>query len=1176
MKRGFRFATTAVLFIVTLFSFAAAQSALSWRVFTRNENTWIHHPNGLLLFSTLSRSIKPFPVDPVRYIDTLTDCIEYDGYLWVASNAGLYQIDMATRSVERIARSGDSTATGKLAQDMDYLWFATDDALFQFDKLGREWLWFALPAPVSRVAGVWSNGEEIFLLGSTELFRFSVATEKWNRYPLDRPLSDGVVFYPGAASFKVLDGTTLALYRPGSFSWQYTDCAIAPKLVADEDSVVYISDGKNVQRVTCESGMVKQLNIPNPGRITAIATMPDSLVFTTEKRIGRFSLQQETMEFIEYDQDVKTDAILKVIPTNAFLLVITDGAVSWYDKETRSWQHVSRTGFRQKRKVFSWTEDECGMRYSRGMQSTVSGNLRTGMTFDWTGYDYDTSFSYRRESRMTDSGMQSVRVVDTTIDSVPLMEYAGPDVIGNVNVHTSDGNDRIADVFFNNSSRVTAPEKGIYYRGNRDDYLNSFRIGTTGSEFIESPLLPAVSMEGGTAALESRARLATRDRKIVRVTGGSGYIMTKTITRVLPYRADGTYDLVVKPAADSTGDDDTTGTADSTIIVKGSCRVIVDGEVLDTTLYNFYTSTGKLRFRALAPIDPVSSIVVEYKVRTVPEGRISNIEMLPSHRFGKLHFGNVTVAPNEWISAQAGFTGIDRDSLDQVFNVAVPLELRNTEKDLMLKLRPEFLYNTKNGTRAGGVQLQSCLGNKTGILFNSLFADTAFTSTDTLTRGYGARLSEYDMTLSHDIRQELPLAYYQHQRYAVDGKENRFALSAGARFTNLPFFEVSVSRNTFERTAAREDTAQAIDSLYTRKDKVKFRLYETSSKLLENLTRFHKVSYDITHSEYRSELPGSGSWVPGRLSSVNFSFAPVQRATLSGELLYRGKMHLDGLPSSDIRPAMTLQMIDVPDGVDVSMISSLKYSRFASENYSTDSLDRSLRVVLKPGKWFSFLGWFSPRAKITQVTRCRFSSLDVPAGHLLLGNEGRTASVLAREAGVNLYPLDGVLFTNNNEWAENDGKTSFRTNNRLQYVFNARNTLTAYWNYADLSTISTHDGLVSFDKIWVPWFRTMSGIKTDIRNDSTGNAINTGPRLTLNINIDKFRFIQSLSNYHDFQCTWTRRNSRTDPVPEITYNFGLRMKVFPNIEFQVKNTSFKFRDGAFDDFTNEVLVSVYF
>jgi hypothetical protein len=143
---------------------------------------------------------------------------------------------------------------------------------------------------------------------------------------------------------------------------------------------------------------------------------------------------------------------------------------------------------------------------------------------------------------------------------------------------------------------------------------------------IESPLLPSVSMEGGSAIFESKARLATRDRKKLRIAAGSGFITTRTVKKIIPYRADGIYKFSLSDSTDSLGD--------TLKYVKQSCRVFIDGEELDTSMFTFNTTRGQLSFNTMAPIDPASSIIVEYKVQTVPDGDISNIEFIPEHHFG--------------------------------------------------------------------------------------------------------------------------------------------------------------------------------------------------------------------------------------------------------------------------------------------------------------------------------------------------------------------------------------------------------------------------------------------------------------------------------------------------------------------------------------------------------------
>lgn len=1169
MNRAFRYVYAVMIMIAVFWSIAAGESMLSWRIYKKGDNTWICHPKGIMLFSSLSRAIKPFNIDPVRAIDTLADFIEYDGYLWVSSNAGLYQIEMATQSIERIPLPTDSEIMGKVAVDFDYLWLGTGTTLFRFDKLGREWMEFDLPDRADPLVGLWTNGTDVCGLGHEKLFRFTAGTEKWNVYPIDKRLSDAVVFYPGVNTFKVLDGKTVSLYQPESFTWVHTDLGTMPGDVFDEDSVLYCSDGKTVNKITCASGLVRLLNLPNPGKINAIAKAGDSLLVATDKRIGKFSLSRETMDYLEYSPGMKTDDISKIIPTGAFYLLVSPTVISIYEKETMAWQHIGRTGMRAKSKVFSWNQEECLLRYAPGYQTKISGSIETGITFDMLGYDTIYRISQDRYvwQKNEDGDSSLVHLIDSTVDKTEaVFELSKPSFKGDINIHTTDKNDRIADVFLNNTSRISAPEKGIYYRGNRNDYLNSVRIGTMDNGQIESPLLPSVSMEGGSAIFESKARLATRDRKKLRIAAGSGFITTRTVKKIIPYRADGIYKFSLSDSTDSLGD--------TLKYVKQSCRVFIDGEELDTSMFTFNTTRGQLSFNTMAPIDPASSIIVEYKVQTVPDGDISNIEFIPEHHFGKLHYGMLTYSPADWISAQVGYSGIDRNSLNNIVNFAVPLELRNKDKKFMLQFKPEMLYNITKESKAGSAQLQSRIGEKTGIIANAMFADSNFISVDTLTQGYGAQRGGYDFTISHDIRQELPLSYYQHQKFGADGVEDRFALNGGVRFKGLPFLEFSAARTVIEKNKDLNDTTTtAIDSQYHIKDRIKFRLYETSSQFLQKLTRFYKIGYDLTHTESITEEEGSDKRNRGRLSTGSFLLSPIQRIMLTGELFYRGSMNVEGMPTSDIKPSINLQITDAPPGVDVLGYYNLKFSRFASTNTATDSLDRSLSVVLKPGQWVSALGWFSPRIKITESVNCLFNTMDVPVSHILTGLHGKQNSRLSRELGFNIYPFNGLLFTNTNEWARSDSQKTFSTTNRIQYIYDASNIITVDWNYT--STGEKHQGMLLYEKLWQPWLRTSTALKADM-DRIKGRNIKAGPKLLMILNFVNTGFIYGLLNTHDIDIRWSRYNGITEKTPEISYSLGLRVKFKPNLELQVSNTKFVFTEGKFTDFTNSTIFLAYF
>ena len=603
--------------------------------------------------------------------------------------------------------------------------------------------------------------------------------------------------------------------------------------------------------------------------------------------------------------------------------------------------------------------------------------------------------------------------------------------------------------------------------------------------------------------------------------------------------------------------------------------MIVDGAVLDSTYYSFYAPTSTLQFKTSAPIDPVSALTVEYQVQTIPEGKLSNIEFIPSRHFGPLYYGTFTLSPTEWISARVGYTGIERDSLRSIMSAATPLEFRSDKANFMLKATPEFAYNVTNEAKAGGVALQSRIGSGSGLLFNGRFADSNFISTDTLTRGIGALRREYDFTVNHDIRQELPVSYYQHQRFAALGNENRFEFKAGAHFTGFPFLDMNVSRTVYEKADDLYD-ASIFDSLFHKKDKLFLRLYETSSPFLEKLTHFKKIAYEIGHSEYRSTAGGTEDWNDGRVSSLQFTLMPIQKIILLGNMLYRGSMEMGPeASSSDVLPSLTVQLIDFPKGIDITGFYYLTYQKYNHLDVSRDTINRTINVVLKPGQWYAPLGWFTPRGQISQKVISRFSSTHVSAWDVLIGANGERTSEIVKEIGVNIFPTDGMLLTNTNKWSGKNMEVweNFQTNNRLQLMFDARNSIIGTYNFKNEKM--QHNALLMYDKIWTSWLRMTPMVALDSKTDIFGNEIKAGPGLTLNLNVMNFGIIRMLNNAHDFQMKWKRINGEILSTPDIQYLLNLILRLKPNIEL-ANREQFEFGNGKMENFKSTINLYIYF
>ncbi|NLD98891.1 MAG: hypothetical protein GX640_03375, partial [Fibrobacter sp.] len=1038
---------------------AFAEIPLQWKVFTSNNMTWMVSSSGVFSFSALSRSIKTVTIDEARNVDTISDGVEYEGYLYLSTNAGIYQLDMNSQSCERIPLLNDTIIIGKIGSNMDYIWLATSNTLYRFDKLGREWINYKLPETNKVIMGIFSNDDEVFCSTDGAVYKFTISTEKWNTYTHQYTFSSEAAFFKTSSDFFIAGGKTILKYHSASVSWSKSEFDSRLCDLINEDSILFCATASNIYKLSLGTGIIQPIDIPGIKEVKTLSKNGDTLFIAEKNRIFKYNLKNSSLETIEYPQNVDVLNLLKITTYDEFIIAIYNSMVASYDKSNRIWSQALRAQLKQPVKRVLWNEDGFKIRYGSGTyQTSVSGNVQSISSLKLLKY--------------------SEKIENGKIDSVPVMEMKIPNIAADVNVHTYDKKDQFADIYFNNSNLNFAPSKYIYFRGNRDDRLNTFKIGTNSSEQIQSPTMPVNKFEGVNAVVESKAKLSDRDRKIIHASAGSGYLTTKTVWKMLPFRTDGIYYLNDRKVSstdvfglDSTDTTEVLNTVlkDTSRIVPGSMQVWVDGELLDQQYYTFFQPISKLQFKSNAPIDPVSSITIQYKVQTIPD-KVTDIEFVPEHNFGLLHYGNVTLSPKEWLSARVGFVGFGGDSLypnvklrtiSPVVNIDLPIEIRKTDPNFMIKLTPDFNYNMKTGARAGSTTLQSRFGDKTGFTFNGLFADSNYHATDTISRGYGAIKHEYDFNLSHDIMQELPVSYYQHQRVATEGKESKFAFSAGTHFTGFPFLDIGLSRMVFDREIAYKDTTTALDSIFHKKDKFKVRLYEMSSNLLQNITHFDRISYDISHFEYRTDMDNGSGWNYGRMSTFNLVLTPRNPVNITADLIYRGGMHIDGLPSSEIFPSMKVQTIDAPKGVDLNGSYSVKFSRYAQTNVSSDTIKRSFGFTLKPGQWLPALQWLTPRLQLNQTIGCNFNTINPGYRNLILGPEDSSFSIISGTFGVNIFPSDMILLTNISDFSKTDSLKNFTTTSDLQLWFNSRNYLKGTWIFSTNKNRNENSGQLS-------------------------------------------------------------------------------------------------------------------
>ena len=93
-------------------------------------------------------------------------------------------------------------------------------------------------------------------------------------------------------------------------------------------------------------------------------------------------------------QDFSITDVRRLLPISSFLVIVTGSTIVIYDKETKAWSYIPRTGMRQKVQAFTWNEQECALRYGSGYKSTMSGYVEMDMSIKTTGRNEDSLFLY--------------------------------------------------------------------------------------------------------------------------------------------------------------------------------------------------------------------------------------------------------------------------------------------------------------------------------------------------------------------------------------------------------------------------------------------------------------------------------------------------------------------------------------------------------------------------------------------------------------------------------------------------------------------------------------------------------------------------------------------------------------------------------------------------------------
>ena len=796
----------------------------------------------------------------------------------------------------------------------------------------------------------------------------------------------------------------------------------------------------------------------------------------------------------------------------------------------------------------------------------------------------------------------------------------------NLTLHNTFPEDRYLDVFLDNSVVKQVPTKGVFYRGASSDNVEEARVGTNTFSVSQSQTLPTTQFEGASTVLQSSQSLSTRDRKIVKVQAGTGLITAKTQYKVLDFSETGVYKLIFKNLLDTT---------DQTVdfIVPGSFKVFIDGEQVDSTNYTFTPPpAGTLIFSPSVIIDRSSLITVSYQLEKV-RPPIMDIEWLPPINVGEISYGSVSVSPTDWISPQIGIYHLETDKVHELVNAAVPLEFRTESMLRFLKINPEITLDGTNGKKAMGLAVQSRIGNKASVIFNDLVSDSGFKTTDTLGRGYGEPSHLANATISYDVTKEIPLSYYQMDNESQNGTERRYQLTAGSHFLGFPYLDVSISRNIVngdlhDTLNYSDSMGNIVDSVRPRldrnKDKLLFRLYETSSPFVESLLHINRLNYDVSYLLFnsRKEFVDSseivnGITLPSKTSDIqgsgtafygNITLSPTKRISLSEVGLF-----LENPAGEKYRnewsPTLLLQTMDAPRGVDITGRNELNFKSFADSNASYCTILRLATITFKPGTWFSFMNWIQPFYWIQDQLTCNFDSSNPGLSHLFFDDRGVAMKSVTHTVGANIFPTSDIVFNTKNQWTITTTKTdtsvrsfdtstyifsydtmpySYKTTmyytfNDFKWYFGAKRFWQTRWEwnheflypYQSIKKYDFHRGFTQFTNTWLPWFQTATGVTSSSVLTDTTSVTRTGPNMTVSISDQNMGFVKMFINSHTINVTWQNSHGRTQSSPDILYSMNLKMVVAPNLSLDMYN-NFSLINSAFTKYNGNLSLKMIF
>jgi hypothetical protein len=383
---------------------------------------------------------------------------------------------------------------------------------------------------------------------------------------------------------------------------------------------------------------------------------------------------------------------------------------------------------------------------------------------------------------------------------------------------------------------------------------------------------------------------------------------------------------------------------------------------------------------------------------------------------------------------------------------------------------------------------------------------------------------------------------------------------------------------------------------------------------MESLLHINRLNYDLSYLLFNSrkeyvdstDTTANGVIMPSKISNIqgsgsafygNITISPTKRISLSESGLFV-QNPVGEIYRNEWNPTLMLQTIDAPAGFDITARNELNYKNFADSNASFCTILRMVTLTLKPGTWFSFMGWIQPFYWIQDQLTCNFDSSDPGISHLFFDDKNVNSKAVTHTVGANIFPTNDIVFSNKNQWTTSDFSvdtvvgldllnekrttTMFYTFNDLKWHFGEQRLFQIRWewNHARSPIDSTykhdfHRGFMQYTNNWLPWLQTITGVTSSFVATDTTAVTQTGPLFTVSISNQNLGFVKTLMNNHTLNVTWKNEQGRTKSAADITYSMYLKMIVAPNLSLDMYN-NFSLLSSTFTKYNGNLSIKMIF